>query len=265
MIDLHSHILPGLDDGAQTEEDALEMAKIAEEDGIRKIVATPHLFRGDFTPKDFRIIEKRRQEFILSLDKNGINIDTFVGAEVHIAHNLINEIGKSRNHLVINQGSYMLVEFPSDHVFSGVKSLFFNLMSEGIIPIITHPERNSVFVRNPSLLYELIKMGAFSQANSGSFMGLYGLKAQAASNTFLEHGFIHFIASDCHNMNSLSPKLSDAVSKVASIIGKKNAIALVRDNPQAVIDNQDLPFNPLPKNPEEGKKSWSIKIPNLFR
>lgn len=264
MIDLHSHILPGLDDGAQTMDEALKMASIAEEDGIEKIVATPHLFRNDFTPQDLGIIEEKRREFVKALEKDNVQIKILVGAEVHISHNLIDEIRKNRTYLVIDRSSYMFVEFPSEHVFSGVKNLFFELMSEGIRPIIAHPERNSVFRRNPAVLYELVQMGAFCQVNSGSITGIYSVKSQEAANHFLDLGLVHFIASDCHNSSSIPPKLSEAVEKAAEIIGEKNASALVIDNPQAVLDNKDIAYFPNPVNPQEQKRSFHIKIPSIF-
>lgn len=265
MIDLHCHILPGLDDGAQTMDEALEMARIAEKDGIEKIAATPHLFRNNFIFKDFGVVEKKRQKFSQALKKNNIHIEVLAGAEVHISHNLIDEIKKNRKYLVLGQSSYMFVEFPSEHVFSGVKNLFFELMSEGIIPIIAHPERNSVFIRNPGLLYELVEMGALSQANSGSFSGLYGNKTQETVYNFLELGMIHFIASDCHNARSMAPKLSEALTKTAPIIGTEKANALVKENPQAVLGDQEISYFPQPINPREREKSFNIKIPSFFR
>lgn len=265
MIDLHCHILPGLDDGANSLDEAVEMARMAEDDGIRKIVATPHLFRGEFTPNDLGLIEEKKQELVKALKKMNINIEVFTGAEVHISHNLIGEIRKNRKFLVINQSSYMFVEFPSEHVFSGVKDLFFNLMSEGITPVITHPERNSIFIRNSSMLYELVQMGSFCQANSGSFTGLYGLNSQKAVHRFLELGLIHFISSDCHNTRSIIPKLSEAVIRASGIVGEVNATALVEENPQAVLDNQEIPYFPAPVSPGEREKSLKIKIPSLFR
>jgi len=264
MIDLHCHILPGLDDGAQSMEESLEIARIAEKDGIEKMVATPHLFRGNFIHEDLGIIEKKRDELSQALEENNIHIEILTGAEVHISHNLIDEIKKNREILVLNKSSYMLVEFPSDHVFSGVKNLFFELMSEGITPIITHPERNSVFIHSPSLLYELIQMGALSQGNSGSFSGLYGSRVEEAVLHFLELNLIHFIASDCHSTHSIVSRLSEAVREAEMIVGEEKARALVKDNPQAVLDDKDIPYLPDPINPKEKEKSFKIKIPNIF-
>jgi len=267
MIDLHTHILPGLDDGAQTIEQSLAMAKMAVEDGINKIVATPHIFRGNYVYKDEKIgiIDETRRQLVQALEENNINLEVYSGAEVHISHNLLDEIIKHRHVLVINRGSYMFVEFPSEHVFSGVKNLFFELMSEGITPIIAHPERNSAFFRSPELLYELIQMGAFAQANSGSFYGNYGSRALEAAYQFLELRLIHFIASDCHNTKSIVPNLSQALQKAAEIIGEEDAKALVEGNPQAVLDDAELPYLPDPVNPKEKEKSFKIKIPKFFK
>jgi len=267
MIDLHTHILPGLDDGAQSIEQSLAMAKMAVEDGIEKIVATPHIFRGNYVYKDenIAIIEEKRRQLVQCLEENNINLKVYGGAEVHISHNLLDEIIKHRNILVINRSSYMFVEFPAEHVFSGVKNLFFDLMSEGITPIIAHPERNSVFIRNPELLYELVQMGGFSQANSGSFYGIYGTRTQEAAFHFLELRLIHFIASDCHNARYIVPNLSLALKRASKIIGDGDARTLVGGNPQAVLDDGELPYLPEPVNPKEREKSFKIKIPKFFK
>ena len=261
MIDLHCHILPELDDGAGSMEEAVEMARIAERDGIRKIVATPHLFRDNFAHADLGIIKERRKELSKVLKAENIQVEILGGAEVHISHNLIDEIRKDRSYLVLNQSSYMFVEFPSDHVFSGAKELFFELMSEGIIPIIAHPERNSIFARNPSFLYELVQMGALAQANSGSFSGVYGREAEEAMFRFLELNLIHFIGSDGHNTWSLVPRLSEAVKKAENVVGEERARAFVLDNPKAVLEDREVPYLPEAVNPEEKGRKLQVKIP----
>jgi len=261
MIDLHCHILPGLDDGAQNLEEAVEMAGIAERDGIEKIVATPHFFRNNFVHEDSGIIEERCRELSRALEAKNIKVEILGGAEVHISHNLIDEIRKNRSYLVLNRSSYMFVEFPSDHVFSGVKELFFELMSEGIMPIIAHPERNSVFARNPSFLYELVQMGALTQANSGSFSGIYGREAEEAVFSFLELNLIHFIGSDGHNARSLAPRLSEAVERAGMVIGEDRARALVKDNPRAVLEDREIPYLPEAINPGEREKRLRVRIP----
>jgi len=261
MIDLHCHILPGLDDGAGSLEEAVEMARIAEGDGIKKIVATPHLFRDNLEYEDLSIIEEKRKELSQAIEEKNIQVEILRGAEVHISHNLLDEIRKHRTHLVLNQSSYMFVEFPSEHVFSGVKELFFQLMSEGIIPIIAHPERNSVFAEHPEFLYELIQMGALAQANRGSFTGLYGIEAEEAVFRFLGLNLIHFISSDGHNTRSMAPRLSETRKKAAMIVGEERARALVCDNPEAVLEDREIPYRPEAINPAEKEKKLRVKIP----
>jgi len=261
MIDLHCHILPGLDDGAKNLDEAVGMAKIAEGDGIKKIVATPHLFRDNFVYEDLGIIEEKRRELNRVLEMKNIKVEILVGVEVHISHNLIHEIRKNRSYLVLNQSSYLFVEFPSNHVFSGVKELFFELMCEGITPIIAHPERNAVFARNPSFLYDLIQMGGSAQINSGSLSGIYGREAEEAVFRFLELNLIHFIASDGHNTRSLAPRLSEAVKKAEMILGKEEARALVVDNPRAVLEDKEIPYLPVATNPGEREKRLRVRMP----
>ncbi|UCE40721.1 MAG: hypothetical protein JSV17_14925 [Candidatus Aminicenantes bacterium] len=265
MIDLHCHILPGLDDGAKTLDHAIEMGRNAWEDGITKIVATPHVFRENISQTDFVSIRQKKEDLKKALEENNIPIELVAGAEVHISHNLIDEIRKNRQDLVINRGSYVVVEFPQVHVFFSVKDLFFDLMNEGIIPIIAHPERNSVFMEKPSLLYELIRMGALVQSNSGSFVGRYGREVEEIAFRFLQYQFTHFIGSDGHGVHSIPPILSEAVRIISPVIGEKNAHMLVQDNPQAVIDNQELPYLPDPVDPHASQKSFRVKIPKIFK
>jgi len=265
MIDLHSHILPNIDDGARDINMAVAMAKIAEEDGIEQMVATPHLFRGEYVYDDLNIINIKVDELRKALKEKSIKLNILPGAEVHIAHNLIEEIRKHRNSLVISNSSYMFVEFPPEHVFSGVKDLFFEMMSEGITPIIAHPERNSVFRRHPRLLYELIKMGALAQANRGSFTGLYGRHAQDTVFLFLEMNLLHFCATDCHNPDVSAPRLIETARIIAESKDEDAAVALVRDNPRAVIDDRLIPYLPDPVDPAAKKKSMKIKLPSFLR
>ena len=264
MIDIHSHILPGLDDGAQTMEEAVGMATNASKNGISGIVATPHLFRGGNGQGTLEIIDVKRRDLEANLKENNIDVKIYSGAEVHISHNLLDEIRNNREYLVLNRSSYMLLEFPADHIFSGAKSLFFELMSDGITPIIAHPERNTVFIRNPNLLLEFIRMGTLAQANSGSFFGLYGTNVQMAAVRFLELNLFHFVGSDGHSMRSLNSGFSEVLSVISKIIGDEEARALVDQNPKAVLGDDIMPYLPEPIDPRSSKRSFRIKIPSIF-
>jgi protein-tyrosine phosphatase len=264
MIDLHCHILPGVDDGAKTMDHAIEMARCAWDDGIEKIVATPHVYRENISQADFAAIRERREELDRTFREKAIPVQLLAGAEVHITHDLIEEVRKNRQELVINRGSYMFVEFPQDHVFSGAKELFFDLMSEGIKPIVAHPERNTVFMQNPALLYDLIRMGAFVQSNGGSFLGRYGEGAEENAFALLERRSIHFIASDGHGVRSIPPTLSGALKIVSTVIGEDCARALVQDNCEAVLNDGNLPYLPDTVDPREKRKFFRSKKRRFF-
>jgi protein-tyrosine phosphatase len=265
MIDLHCHILPGVDDGAETMEEAVEMARLAGRDGVQTIVATPHLFKGSDALPDFDLFEEKKGGLEKALEKEGVPISIAMGAEVHIGHSLVDELSRNRKRLVVNGSAYMFVEFPPDHVYPGVRNLFFELLSAGIVPIIAHPERNSVFVQKPGVLYDLVCMGALAQANRGSFLGVYGRTAAAAAGRLLEHNLVHFIASDGHDTVSLPHVLADAVDRVRPLIGDENARALVGDNPRAVLEDREIPYLPSPLDPRKPKRTFSLRKRGFFR
>ncbi len=265
MIDIHCHILPGIDDGASDVEESLKIARFAEQDGVKTIIATPHVFRPPFIQKDLFFIQDKWSEFIPLLKTNNIQVDLLLGSEVHFVHDLINALKVNYPYFGLNRGSYIIIEFPSNHVFPGVKELFFELTSRGLNLIIAHPERNTVFMRDPALLYELIKMGVFTQANSGSFSFLYGTRTQEAALRFLEWNFYHFLASDSHGKHKRSTRLSKAVQKIQALVGEEEALALVEDNPKAVVEDREIPFFKDPINPTKKKKTFFVKIPNFSR
>jgi len=265
MIDLHCHILPGLDDGAETLASAVAMARLAVEDGIDTIVATPHLFKGGAAFPDGDPFAEKRRDLEMALQTERIPVSLKLGAEVHIAHTLMSELGKNRKRLVVNDSAYMFVEFPSDHIYPSVRGLFFELMSAGITPIIAHPERNAVFAQKPELLYELVRMGALAQVNRGSLVGVYGKTAADAAVHFLGCNLINFIASDGHDTGSLAPILSDAVERAESLVGREGAIALVSSNPQAVLEDREVPYLPPPVDPGKSKRSFHLSRRGFFK
>ncbi|MBU1187065.1 MAG: hypothetical protein KJ908_09255 [Acidobacteria bacterium] len=265
MIDLHTHILPGLDDGARDIVEALAMARLAVEGGVRAVAATPHLFRGTEDILDSRIVNKKHMELEKALKDSGIFLDIYLGAEVHIAHNLIELIRRHRKQLVLNGGSYMFVEFPSEHLYRDIRQLFFDVMTEGITPVIAHPERNAVLARHPEMLAEFIGTGVYCQVNSGSLLGVYGSVSRDAAWTFLENRCVHFLASDCHGTQSLPPNLDRAAVMVRKKFGDETARALVEDNPRAALESRSLPFVPDPVIQEEKKRSLKIRIPSFLK
>lgn len=265
MIDLHCHILPGLDDGAADLAESVAMARVASEDGIRAVVATPHLFRGGISLDDLAALDRKKQELDRALEREGIALEVMTGVEVRFSHDLFDEVKKHRRRLVLHGSSYLFIEFPFDYVYPGVKEVFFELMSEGLVPIIAHPERNSVFMSHPDQLFDLVEMGCFGQANAGSFTGLYGQTVRDAVQRMLGWGLIHILASDAHNAGNRPPRLKPALRAVESLIGPEPARALVEDNPRAVLEDKALPFQPDAVNPAVREKHLKIKLPSFLR
>jgi protein-tyrosine phosphatase len=258
MIDLHTHLLPGWDDGAKDWESAHEMAEVAYRDGISKIVLTPHIFRGNRHNDDALALGECMGQF---QDRaKDWPIAFFRGAEVFIHHEITGNL-KEWN-LTVNGSNYVFLEFPSDHILPNVKEIFFNLMLSGYIPIISHPERNHVLREKPHLFYELIRMGSLGQVTARSLIGGFGRTVQKTAHLFLENNLVHVIASDAHDSIHRPPQLSEAVQIARRLIGEAKATAMVTTIPQAILDNDDIGDWGDPVSPGREKK-WIVKFPKL--
>jgi len=258
MIDIHSHILPDLDDGARDLEESLEMVRIAAEDGIEQMVATPHMFNGlSHNPEPAEIVER-----VEALQKEiGGSLQILPGNEVHIAHDIV-EKAAAKKVTKLNQQNYMLIEFPSMNVPVGAEELFYKLQINGIIPILVHPERNSQIQNRPAIVADFVERGVRIQVTAMSVTGEFGTAAQRCVGTLLKHNCVHFIATDTHRSNRRPPVLSEGRDAAARIIGEDAARRLVEDNPRAVIQGE--PINPEPPVPFE-KTSKPGLFARVFR
>ena len=207
MIDIHSHIMPEIDDGARSLEESLEMARVAAEDGIEYIVSTPHMFNGlSSNPEPSEIVD-RVAALNAAIGKNGPQI--LPVNEVHISHEIV-EQAKSNRITRINQRNYMLVEFPQFSIPVGSDELFARLIAEGIRPILVHPERNAQIQINPPTIVKLIELGVLVQCTAMSVTGEFGPGAKLCADALLRHDCIHFLATDAHRTKSRPPILSRA-------------------------------------------------------
>ncbi|WP_270180299.1 tyrosine-protein phosphatase [Alkalihalobacillus sp. CinArs1] len=213
MIDIHSHILPGIDDGAKTIEDSLAMARQAYEQGITKIVASPHHRNGSFE-NDKTTILNEVGLLNTKLQQEGIDIEILPGQENRIYGELIEDINGEDLLTVNDTGMYMLIEFPSSHLPRYANKLLFDLQVNGIIPVIVHPERNREIMENPDRLFKLIKEGALSQLTGSSVTGKMGKKIQKFSMDLIHHNLAHFVASDAHNITNRPFDLRNAMESV---------------------------------------------------
>ncbi|RMF97242.1 MAG: tyrosine protein phosphatase [Candidatus Schekmanbacteria bacterium] len=245
MIDIHCHILPSIDDGSKSLEESIEMARIAERDGIRKIVATPHQLEGLYQPTSETILLK-----IALINKTlqdlGSRIEILPGSDVHIAADLVPKI-ESGEILCINRKNYILLEFPNQFVPDRILKLLENLFLKNIIPIITHPERNFLFQRHPNLLCDMIKAGALTQITAMSITGEFGKEAKKCAKKMLTHGMTHFIASDSHSSNHRPPVISTCIKHLKKIISDEEIEELVSGNPEMAITGRRI----YPREPEK--------------
>lgn len=234
MIDLHCHILPGLDDGARLEQDMLDMAEAAVHDGISVIVATPHHQNGSYL--------NTKQEIIHSVDlangllqENNINLSILPGQECRMYGEIIEDLQKG-DILPLNETKYLFIEFPSNQMPRYSKTMLYDIQLAGYIPIIVHPERNQVFLKKPDMLYEFVKNGSLTQVTAASLAGKFGKTIGRFSLDLIEARLTHFVASDAHNVTNRSFNMTEAYNVISDEFDedtvyyfKENAGYLIED------------------------------------
>lgn len=242
MIDIHNHLLMGLDDGAQSFEDTIRLLQQAKEQGITGIVVTPHHLHPKYNNKFSDVKNKLNQ---LKQHKQIIDfgIDLYVGQEIRIKDQVLDDIDKQFIQ-GINHSRYILIEFPSNSIPNYTKNLLYEIQNKGFIPIIAHPERNKAIVSNPNLLYELVINGALSQVTSSSLTGELGKNIQNISLKLIDHNLIHFIASDAHHPISRPFIMSDlfSISKLKKVEDKLHE--LIRNNEFIIRDEEIVRTRP---------------------
>lgn len=227
MIDIHCHILPDVDDGAVNLAESIKMAKIAHADGIAKLVATPHI-NGLSTNRQGLVT--CHAQLIRFFKEQFIPVDILLGGEVPIHLN-----SSEFNLHTINGTQYILIELPASHLPKNTAEILFNMILNGLHPIIVHPERNCSILEDPDKLFNLLNQQVLVQITAGSITGLFGPDSKACARFLLRKGLVSFIASDAHNAGSRRPVLSKGVAAAGKIIGKENALKLVTKNPAAML------------------------------
>ena len=257
MIDLHCHILPGVDDGPDSIEESLEMANQAAADGIHTLVATPHTL-NEVYHNPLQNIENNVTRLRNALRKNRININLCIGSEVRICTGLKQKIIAKEIATLNNNGKYVLVEFPVHVIPPGSKQELFQLTLHNITPILAHPERNMIFQHQPELLFDLTAMGCLVQITAMSITGRFGQDAMECAHMLLKNRQCHVIATDAHSPDNRPPILSPAVKTCARILGNlKEAREMVINRPQAILNGKPVKI-PEPK-PLRKKKWWFMR------
>ena len=249
MVDLHCHLLPLVDDGPASVEQALRLAEQAANEGVTRIIATPHLFHPQFETTDVDV-RLTVAELNVLLKQRNIPITVYPGHEVRLTGELIEEV-KTGVALSLADSRYLLVEFPSTGIPSYARQVFAELISDGYIPVIAHPEKNKAIIQNPTLLFDLISNGAISQVTCASLIGKYGKDVQRFAVALLENGLAHLVASDAHHLEKRPFYWSECRKFLAHEL-EGWLYDEIYENNEAVLLNQLVAINP--PNPVE--KNW---------
>jgi len=229
-------MLPGIDDGAKTMEDALNMAKYAIDQGIRRCVVTPHIQPGcyDNTIENIRLVYEAFRD---QLAKHNIPLEVGMAAEVRVCAELPLMVGQNKIPFLgqWDNKRVMLLEFPHDHIPVGVDKLVQWLLTKDIVPLIAHPERNQAIVRQPDRIMPFIAMGCLLQVTASSVSGLFGAASQKCALQLIQDNHVTVLASDAHNLHKRQPTMVRAVEVLKSLIGDERTFELVTANPAKIV------------------------------
>lgn len=216
MIDIHTHILPSIDDGANNIEESIEIIKKASLNGVTDIILTPHFIMGSYYNANNQDKKKLITKLKRLIKKENIPINIYIGNEVYVENNML-ELKKDGYIATLNNSKYLLFELPFTDSYNGLEDILFDLNCKKITGIIAHPERYSSVKNNPSIIYDWIERGALLQCNIGSFFGKYGKRAKKTAILLLKHRAISFIASDIHRETSVT---YDKINKLKKMMRK---------------------------------------------
>ncbi|MGG2063448.1 tyrosine-protein phosphatase [Bacillus sp. S14(2024)] len=238
MIDLHCHILPGVDDGPQTVTESIAMAKQAVAEGIHTIVATPHHQNGVYVNERIGILNLVKH-FNGILRESDVALKVLPGQEIRLYGDLLTDYEMHQIVTLNETNTYIFIEFPSNHVPRYAEQMLYELRMKGLIPIIVHPERNAQFIERPDQLYNFVSKGVLTQVTAGSLLGNFGKKIKKFSLQLIEHNLTHMIASDAHNTTTRAFHLQDGYD----VIGKEFGTSILmhfKENPYLIISGNSI-------------------------
>jgi len=232
MIDLHCHLLPGIDDGPATLGEALEMARIAVADGIGEARVTPHLHPGRWE-NDLAMIAPAVEAYRAALAQAGIPLELGFAAEVRLDYEILPMIEAGRVPFLgtLEGFKVMLLEFPHSHVPVGADKFVAWLLARNIRPLIAHPERNKDLMREPAKLEPFVRAGCLLQVTADAVCGGFGELSALRAREFLERGWVSVLASDAHDTTGRPPRIAPGRDAAAKIVGEEEAQRLVHGTP----------------------------------
>lgn len=254
MIDIHCHILPGLDDGPDTFEESLQMCRKAVSDGIEQIVAAPHIKRNTYNnTKDDIITQTDALNSLLRSE--GLELNIIPAAAVRFEWDLFERIMAGEVPMFGAEVQYLLLEPPLELMPPHFDKFIHELLLKGIVPIITHPERIYEVQENIQRLYKLVNLGALVQVATMSITGEFGVRVEGTVKLMLKNHLAHLIGTEAHSTLNRPPILSPALKVASKIIGNEEAMAMVTETPERILRGEYVePIEPLTP-----KKRWSFR------
>jgi protein-tyrosine phosphatase len=259
MIDMHSHILPGLDDGADDWEQSIAMARVAVDDGITEMVCTPHWVLGKYDNGKEAILE-RFAEFEARLAAENIPLKIHAGAELRIDASLPARL-RSGELLTLNNGSgYVLLELPDEALPDNLAEFFWNLQINGFRPILSHVERNALLREHPQLLFTWVENGILAQVTAASLLEGFSEEIREFARFLVERRLVQMLVTDTHSLRLRKPQLSGACRVIEETVGAETAAKMVCETPRQILRGEPVPaIAPLPlEGPRKRKGVWSF-------
>ena len=238
MYDVHCHILPDFDDGADNLEVSLSMARMAVEDGITHLACTPHIYPGLFD-YDTESISKAVNSFSKQLESSGIPLTLCMGADIQMVSEILPRL-REGSMPTINNSRYLLFEPPHHLAPVGFEEAIYNILASDYVPVITHPERLAWIEDHYTQFIDIVRQGAWLQVTAGSLSGVFGARPQYWAERMLSDGIVHLLASDGHNMTTRAPLLSEGRELASKLVGDAESYALVTQRPKAIWNNEPV-------------------------
>ena len=264
MVDLHCHVLPAIDDGCESLEQSLEFCRVAMQDGVTTLVATPHQKPGQFDNPP-PAVHQKVVELREALREMDLDVEIVEGAEVYCTPDLPQRL-KDRQVTTINDaGRYLLLELPYQQIPLRPEETIFQLKLVGVTPVLAHPERIAYFTADLKRLETVVRLGCLTQVTAAAILGGFGEKARDYSYRMLERGLVHIISSDAHDTVYRPPVLSFAREAAAEVVGSERALAMVSEVPRAVCDGREWEPWELPPDPPSEVPGLLDRLRGLLR
>lgn len=258
MLDIHGHILPQIDDGAENLEHALEMARVYEKTGVATVVATPHYIRGCYEVEKDTVLEATNH-LNENIRKHNLSIQVIPGMEIEICPEIPELIKEGKILTINNNGKYLLIEPPFYTLPSYTNQIFYELNLMGITPILAHPERNQVLGNNLKMIYEMVERGVLIQVNAGSLLGYFGKEVKETVVTMLKSNLVHVIAGDAHRWDGERGPCMHLVKPILEkLVGVEKTNLVMQQHSLHIINSEHFSYE-KPTIPQKGLKSFIAK------